>query len=471
MTNNFFVTFKNVLKRYKLSFTDRTNLSFIHFSKVQKHTSRILIYLVLSLSMAWGIKLQLLEGFQYASARGFKGDFFEAMFGDLYWDGTGVFYGPVFTFERKLVEQFPSYVTINFFAYLNILLAVSSFLALIYATLQFNANRGNVYKSAYFRSSKQTTNLLFICFCLALWLCSSTLYYSFSVASHPEFIMLLLLSFSFLLVQKKKYPLAYILILLAVLTKVIPIIFICIFILHPCRRGIKYVTTFLISVVIALSVIQKLTIFETLTAILIPKANIGDNGERRIINLASSYQPSPESWQSTGLNSAIARACSATCKVSLDSIQITSLAFIAAVYLFSVIVLIKTTRQKDAFLRSINISFQFSLLFALLPIISPSSHPHYFLFLLPSFTGIFSILFMDYNHTRRNCVSITVLGVYLVQNIPYICVRLGELIGFDLTSNLLLLDKAWTNLIYVLIIILYQRSWTRSLIMKDSVGV
>jgi hypothetical protein len=227
----------------------------------------------------------------------------------------------------------------------------------------------------------------------------------------------------------------------------------------------KYLSAFLLSVVVALSVIQKLTIFETLAAILIPKAE----NQGKIINLTTAYQPTPDSWQSLGLNSAIARACGITCKVSLDSIQNISLAIVAAIYLFSVIVLMRNSRQQDTWQRSIDISFQFSLLFALLPIISPSSHPHYFLFLLPSFVGIFGILFMDQNHTRRNCISITVLGVYWVQNVPYIYVRLGEMFAIDLDSNLFLLDKAWSNLIYVLVIIVYRRSWTKSLIAKDSV--
>jgi hypothetical protein len=440
-------------------------ISLIYSGRVQKHVSQILIYLVLGVSIAWGIKLQLLEGFKYANARGFKGDFFEAMFGDFYWDGTGVFYGPVFTFEKKLTVLFPNFITINFFAYLNILLAASSFLALIYTTLLVSSNESNADKSAYSKFSNRSTNLLLIGFFLALWLCSSTLYYSFSVAANPEFLMLSLLSLSFLFIQKKKYALAYVLILFAILTKVIPVIFICIFLLHPSRRGMKYLSAFLLSVVVALSVIQKLTIFETLAAILIPKAE----NQGKIINLTSHYQPAPESWQSLGLNSAIARACGITCNVSLDSIQNISFAIIAVIYLFSVIVLMRNSRQKEIWQRSIDISFQFSLLFALLPIISPSSHPHYFLFLLPSFVGIFGILFMDHNHTRRNCISIIVLGVYLVQNVPYIYVRVGELFAFDLGSNLFLLDKAWTNLIYVLVIIVYRRSWSKSLITNDSV--
>jgi hypothetical protein len=465
MTNNSFVRLENAFKKFKLFLNDTEDLSLTYSGKIQKHVSRIVIYLVLGVSIAWGIKLQLLEGFKYANARGFKGDFFEAMFGDFYWDGTGVFYGPVFTFEKKLLELFPNFITINFFAYLNILLAAISFLALIYATLLISSNESNVYRSAYSKSSKQSTKILFIGFCLALWLCASTLYYSFSVAANPEFLMLSLLSLSFLFVQKKKYALAYVLILFAVLTKVIPVIFICIFLLHPSRRGMKYLSAFLLSVVVALSVIQKLTIFETLAAILIPKAE----NQGKIINLTTAYQPTPDSWQSLGLNSAIARACGITCKVSLDSIQNISLAIVAAIYLFSVIVLMRNSRQQDTWQRSIDISFQFSLLFALLPIISPSSHPHYFLFLLPSFVGIFGILFMDQNHTRRNCISITVLGVYWVQNVPYIYVRLGEMFAIDLDSNLFLLDKAWSNLIYVLVIIVYRRSWTKSLIAKDSV--
>src|SRR6476661_1434011 len=74
------------------------------------------LWLLVLAGCAWGARSTFLEGFRYARPRGFTGDFTAAMFTDQYWDGTGVLYGPVFVFERWLVDAAPSVFTPTFFA-------------------------------------------------------------------------------------------------------------------------------------------------------------------------------------------------------------------------------------------------------------------------------------------------------------------------------------------------------------------
>jgi hypothetical protein len=46
----------------------------------------------------------LFSYFGYAKPRGFKGDFYAAMYDTNWWDGQGILYGPIFVIERWIVN-------------------------------------------------------------------------------------------------------------------------------------------------------------------------------------------------------------------------------------------------------------------------------------------------------------------------------------------------------------------------------
>jgi hypothetical protein len=62
---------------------------------------RIAALVLLGAVIAWGLRLTILEGFVYEWRRAFYGDFYAAMYERVWWDGTGIMYGPVFVAERS----------------------------------------------------------------------------------------------------------------------------------------------------------------------------------------------------------------------------------------------------------------------------------------------------------------------------------------------------------------------------------
>jgi len=94
----------------------------------------------------------LLAYFQFAKPRGFKGDFYATMYDPNWWDGQGIIYGPIFVFERWIVNSFPEVATIEFFAITSLVLIIVCLLISI-------------------RTIKANGNLLF--FCVAVWSCNT----------------------------------------------------------------------------------------------------------------------------------------------------------------------------------------------------------------------------------------------------------------------------------------------------------
>ncbi len=70
----------------------------------------------ISLALLGGSLLTFLAVFKvFAQPRQLEGDFYEAMYNPLWWDGTGLFYGPMFVFERWLMNTFPKIFTVTLF--------------------------------------------------------------------------------------------------------------------------------------------------------------------------------------------------------------------------------------------------------------------------------------------------------------------------------------------------------------------
>ena len=139
----------------------------------------------------------------FAAPRKFRGDFYAAMYDPNWWDGSGLIYGPVFVFQRWLVNYFPDIFTIEFFGFFSILLIALSLIIALVVT---------------------TSSRVVLLTCLSAWCLNSFFYYSFSVAAVPELIELLLLMVVWWGLSVKRFSVAAIALTLAILTKLAPII-------------------------------------------------------------------------------------------------------------------------------------------------------------------------------------------------------------------------------------------------------
>ena len=68
---------------------------------------------------------------RFAKPRGFKGDFYAAMYDSNWWDGRGVFYGPIFVFERWIVNALPSLAKVELFAFGCLVLIATALITII----------------------------------------------------------------------------------------------------------------------------------------------------------------------------------------------------------------------------------------------------------------------------------------------------------------------------------------------------
>ena len=108
----------------------------------------------------------------FARPRGFKGDFYAAMYDPKWWNGEGVFYGPIFVLERWFVNSFPTIATVHFFA------VGCLFFIFVSLVITLNIIQTNRYLTVY---------------CLITWVLNTFFYYSFSVAANPELLELFLI--------------------------------------------------------------------------------------------------------------------------------------------------------------------------------------------------------------------------------------------------------------------------------------
>lgn len=339
-----------------------------------------------------------------ARARGLGGDFAAAMF-DIpwwdgsklvygWWDGSGIAYGPIFVIERWMVNMWPAVFTLETFWLMNFIWLAVAFLCCVAAS----------------RSSPLIALLV-----LGLWLSSRQLRYSLAVVANPEILELMLLSIAWLASSHRSAIIPWLSVTLATLTKVIPAIFApMLLILHPSARAIFLAGSVAILITVVVGLGQGMPLQDALVFVFLPFLYRAPGGDALIGHI----RPIPSSTEHLGLSSAIARLLGMTeGDPNLADIQAFS-NFVVAVALLSAIVVVAVLIRSRRLDPLTSIALAYCLFFALIPIVTPSAHPHTFVFLLPAWVALAAILSRDSDVRARIAFGAFVLAVYLMVSVP-----------------------------------------------------
>jgi len=370
----------------------------------------------------------------FARPRGFKGDFYAAMYDPKWWDGEGLFYGPLFVFERWIVNSFPKIVTVNFFAFQVLLILVVSLLIILRIV---HADR------------------VFTIFGLIAWIANSYFYYSFSVAANPEILELFFLILMWWALSRKYIKTAYVFFSLAIITKIIPIIFspLLLFVFNPQAFLVALLIIFMSIIIVAFGQHQGVT---SILKDLIP---------------VSIVDPQPNSEQFLGLSSALSRVFG-VCPGG-DFKNVTNLAIGITVILFLLIIYVAHAIFKNMSISSYesSIAYIFSAFMSLMPLMHfTNTHRHTYLFLGPIWIALRYVYINDINPKRslifsRIFITLffihTALPIYFLDIFPvskFSGIHLGE----TYSSFLMLSEPIWTNLAVIVAIIIYGFSMVRT---------
>jgi hypothetical protein len=381
----------------------------------------------------------VLEGLIYSWGRAFFGDFYAVMFHPHWWDGTGIVYGPVFVFERWLVNALPGVLTIFAFALLNIPLAAVAFAACALAC----------------RLDRRRTVAA-----LALWLASWPLTFALSVSANPEFVELAFLSGAWLAASRGSRAAEGGLVALAALTKVIPGIFLIPGLLRGgARRFVLGGAAVSAPVLVAVAVGQGLSPLELARELLVPSGKSGGQSVP-ISSIALGSQSSPEI---TGLHAALTRFAfglgmgspQTTGDASPLNIAVQSIALSTLVLLIlaSTTVLILMWRREPG---PRALSATYGLFFALLPHATHNSHPHTWVFLVPVWTAIVHLLSTDPDVARRTRYGLGLGIAYAYVSLRVIPAVADRALGTKL-STLIGQEPVWGALALLVLLILYVR--------------
>lgn len=274
------------------------------------------------------------------------------MYNSNWWDGQGVIYGPIFVFERWIVNYFPGVATVEFFAITSLALIIVCLLISI-------------------RTIKAQGNLLL--YCVAVWSCNTYFYYSFSVAANPEILELLFLLSLWWSLTNKHFKLAYFVFTCAVLTKVAPLILAPLFLLSFSWAGIaiSLLTALLIFCVVSLG--QNQSVLESLAQTL----------------SINPVDPQPTSEQFLGLNSALSRLFGLNDSSNFLNIETLSLVILLVLYVWAILVLLSAFRLRTDSMHREVIAYFFALFMTLLPLMHlGQTHRHTYIFLAPVFVAM-----------------------------------------------------------------------------------
>jgi len=386
-----------------------------------------------------GLRITLLEGLIFSWHRAFFGDFYAVMFHPYWWDGSGIVYGPVFVFERWLVNALPGVMTIYVFAILNIPLAAIAFSA---CALACGLDRGRMVAA------------------LALWLASWPLTFALSVSANPEFVELAFLSLAWLAAARGRRATEGGLVALAALTKVIPGIFLVPGLVRPgARRFVLGGALVSAVVLVAVAAGQRLSPAELLRELLVPSGKSGGQSVP-ISSIALGSQSSPEI---TGLHAALTRFAFGLGLGSPQTtgdasplnitVQAIALATLALMLVASAVVVIGLARRGGG-PRALTAAY--GLFFALLPHATHNSHPHTWVFLMPTWTAIVHLLSTDHQVARRTRYALAFGVAYAYVSLRVIPAVADRVLGTKL-STLIGQEPVWGGLAIVALLILYMR--------------
>jgi hypothetical protein len=372
---------------------------------------------------------------KFAGPRGFGGDFYAAMFTSGWWDGTGVFYGPVFVFERWLVNWIPAVATIQFFAVGSLVLIILSMLLTM-----------RICKFV-----KKETLLI-----LMVWTFNSYLYYSFSVVSNPELIQLFFLVLMWWGLTTKNYTVAWIALTIAALTKLVPFFLFPILLIFFSWTGLVSSVLIIFVAFVALSVGQSESVLSLVSQTI---------GIKTSTSAFNALPPQPDSEQFLGLSSAIARLLGM--QIGQDFRYVTGISnlFILALYVLVFTVSFKVYKLKVFTKHHVLVAYVFALLMTLLPILHLSQvHRHTYLYITPVWIALRLVYIQDDSLVRSNkllrqttwlFIAYSILPIYFLDFINIDNLK-GLHFGSDLiTSIILITEPIWLNLVLLFSILFY----------------
>ncbi len=392
--------------------------------KYMAHTPlRLMSILLLLILMMCGY---LISYFRYAKPRGFKGDFYAAMYDPNWWDGQGIIYGPIFVIERWVVNSFPNVATVEFFAITSLVLIL---LCLVISIRTINAH-GNL-----------------LVFGIAVWSLNSFFYYSFSVASNPEILELFFLICMWWSFTNKHFSLAYLLFTFAVLTKMVPIILAPLFLLSISWSGIALglLTALIVFSVVSLG--QNQSLLESLTQTL----------------SVNPVDPQPTSEQFLGLNSALSRMFGISDGGNFHTVETLSFVLLLVLYAWAILVLLGFLQLKTELGHREVFTYFFALFMTLLPLMHfGQTHRHTFIFLTPVFVAMkyLTSLIEDLKTQRRynkifNLIFIAYAFFPIYGLDFYNFDELGGVVFFkEFQSTMIMLtEPVWINILLFLIVL------------------
>ena len=395
-----------------------------------------LLVVVVSLGViAWGSRVTVLEGYVFAAERGFNGDFTSAMFSPD-WRGDSIIYGPVFVFEKWLMDAFPGILTITAFALLCWVLAGVAFIACVFAA----GLPGWLVPIS-----------------LALWLVSVRLSYALSIAANPEFLILAFLSIAWLVAARRvrSGALEGAMIALAGLTKLIPFAFIILPMLRTNRRAVTLFLMVITAAIFVTSAGLRQSPIEVAIGTLLPfgRADLGSS-----VGFLNQVLVSDEF---SGINSAIARSLGVRpagqgFTVPPDAaapIQAATVAIIIACVIIATWV--AHAVPSTDFGQRAGVSVAYSVFFALLPIANLYPHRHTFIFLLPIVIGLLAVVSADPVGTRRY-VFLALFGLlYIHTSVSSVPLAVDRLVGTHLADAWSSAEPIWGTVALVICIAAY----------------
>jgi len=405
--------------------------------------ARVLVSLVLVALIAWGTRVVVLEGFVYEWPRHFRGDFYNAMFGS--WNGQGIYYGPVFVIERWLVDISPHFFNEYFFAVLDVPLLVLAF---------FLSTRAA-------RLGQGATVLA-----LAAWVCFHWVPYAFSVAANPEMVELALLCAAWWAITRRN-SLGLAMTAAAALTKRIPALFIPLVIMNePSKRSAIVGTLVSAAIVTVVGVGQHLGPAAILRATLNPASlslqQIGPGGFHafaagEVPDILA--QPFPYPSQFLGLSNALARLFGRPINDwSLPFFQGFYYVVTIGVILFATYLAYALLHGRHRIPRPESEILTFAFFFALMPLASITTHPHTFIFLLPTWTAIIAIVQIGPVDWRKGALATLAAACYLFTGFPAVAVLVDRHLGTHFGLSPAFQDPIWANLLLLLCLFAYGTS-------------
>jgi len=397
--------------------------------------ARIVVWLILAASIVWGVRVAILEGFVYEWPRHFKGDFYNAMFGP--WNGQGIYYGPVFVMERWLVNLSPHFFNEYFFALVDVPLLMVAF---IFATKA--ARLGGV--AAVLAG--------------AMWICFHWVPYAFSVAANPEMIELAFLCVAWWATSRRN-SLGLAATATAALTKRIPALFVPLLIMtEPTKRSAVVVVMVTAGIVTVVGIGQHLGPLTLLSSTLNPVAlslqQIGPGGFHAFaqgdvpVILA---QPFPYPSQFLGLSNALARLFARPINDwTLPFFQGFYYVVTLAVVAFATYLAYALLHGRNRTLRPQSEILAFAFFFALMPVAAITTHPHTFIFLLPTWTAMIALVRLEPIIWRKRGVAALAAASYLFTGFPAAAVLVDRYLGTHIVMSGVFQDPIWANLVLLL---------------------